>query len=170
MPRERGFTLVELLFTLAIIAIALSIASPAFTELLRNQRARTATHELRQAIDFTRESAVHSGRPVSIVAISGNWANGWEVVVDAGNTGTRGEHTPPLATHEMLNGVRILADSTSSRYLHFTPRGNGIQPNGAFHSGTLTVCGEGSNHYRVVINKAGRVREEAGDTRGSCLR
>lgn len=170
MSREQGFTLVELLFTLAIVTIALSVATPSFTELLRNQRARTATHELRQAIDFTRESAVHSGRPISIVAISGNWANGWEVMVDADNTGTRSEHKPLLASHATLNGVRVLADSTSSRYLHFTPRGNGIQPNGAFHSGTLTVCGEGSSHYRIVINKAGRIREEVGDAGNSCSR
>ncbi|MDG9853661.1 GspH/FimT family pseudopilin [Pseudomonas nitroreducens] len=170
MSRERGFTLVELLFALAIVTIALSVATPSFTELLRNQRARTATHELRQAIDFTRESAVHSGRPISIVAIAGNWANGWEVMVDADNTGTRSEHKPLLASHATLNGIRVLADSTSSRYLHFTPRGNGIQPNGAFHSGTLTICGEGSSHYRIVINKAGRIREEVGDTSNSCSR
>ncbi len=161
MPSDKGFTLIELLFAVAILAIALSVATPSLTELLRNQRTRTGPHELRQALDFARESAVHSGQPISLIARASNWAAGWDVVVDTGNSGIRDEHSLLLAAHEALDGIRVLADSTSSRYIHFIPRGYSIQPNGAFHSGTLTVCGEGSNHYRIVINKAGRIREDA---------
>lgn len=72
MPRGKGFTLIELLFTLAILAIALSIAAPSFSEMLKNQRASTAAQELRNALDYTRESAAHSGQATSIAAISGD--------------------------------------------------------------------------------------------------
>ncbi|MFJ3053615.1 GspH/FimT family pseudopilin [Pseudomonas nitroreducens] len=170
MARERGFTLVELLCTLAILAIVLSVAAPSLSELLRDQRASVATQELRNTLDFARESAVHSGQPISISAANGDWASGWEVFVDTGNLGTRNCQQPLLAAHGSLNGIGIRTDSTSRRYIHFTPRGNAIQPNGAFHSGTLTLCGEGRTSYRIVFNKAGRIRTEPGSTEDLCPR
>ncbi|MEP9318215.1 GspH/FimT family pseudopilin [Pseudomonas sp. LABIM340] len=168
--RELGFTLVELLFTLAILAIALSIAAPSFSELLHNQRASTATQELRNALDFARESAAHRGQPISIAATGGDWAAGWEVFADSGNSGVRAPQQPPLAAHGPLSGISIRTDSTSRRYLHFTPRGNAIQPNGSFHASTLTLCGAGRTSYHIVFNKAGRIRTEAGYTEDYCPR
>lgn len=170
MPRGKGFTLIELLFTLAILAIALSIAAPSFSEMLKNQRASTAAQELRNALDYTRESAAHSGQATSIAAISGDWAAGWEVFADSGNRGTRESSLSPLAAHGPLNGISIRTDNTSRRYIHFTPRGNAIQPNGAFHSSTLTICGEGQSSFRVVFNKVGRIRTESGSTEEFCSR
>ncbi|WP_448679284.1 GspH/FimT family pseudopilin [Pseudomonas nicosulfuronedens] len=170
MAKDQGFTLVELLSTLAIIAIALSIAAPSFSEMLRNQRASAATQELRNALDFTRETAAHSGQPISIAANNGDWAAGWEVFVDPGNRGTRVQEQPLLAVHDPLTGISIRTDSTSRRFIHFIPRGNAIQPNGAFHAGTLTLCGEGRSSFRIVFNKAGRIRTEPGTTDDLCPR
>lgn len=170
MARVQGFTLVELLFTLAIIAIALSIAAPSFSEMLSNQRASTAAHELRSALDFARETAAHSGQPISVVANHGDWAAGWEIFVDPDNRGTRAPEQALLAVHDPLTGIRIHTDSTSRRFIHYIPRGNAIQPNGAFHAGTLTLCGEGRSSFRIVFNKAGRIRTESATTEDFCPR
>lgn len=170
MARDQGFTLVELLFTLAVVAIALSIAAPSFSEMLSKQRASTATHELRSALDFARETAAHSGQSISLVANNGDWAAGWEIFVDADNRGIRPPEQAPLAVHAALTGISIRTDSTSRRFIHFTPQGNAIQPNGAFHAGSLTLCGEGRSSFRVVFNKAGRIRSETGTTNDLCPR
>ncbi|MFV3368612.1 GspH/FimT family protein [Pseudomonas sp. NY15435] len=170
MARERGFTLVELLLTLALLAIALSLAAPSFSEMLRNQRTSTATQGLRNALDFARESAAHSGQPISIAAANADWASGWEVFVDTDNRGVRAPQQPPIVAHGPLGDISIRTDSLSRRYIHFTPRGNAIQPNGAFLSGTLTLCGAGRTSFRVVFNKAGRIRTEAGNTEDFCPR
>ncbi|QRY81437.1 GspH/FimT family pseudopilin [Pseudomonas sp. PDNC002] len=168
MPKDQGLSLIELLLTVAILAITLSLAAPGLSELLRNHRTSSTTHELRNALDFARETSVHTGQPISI-AISGvDWSSGWEVFVDSDNRGTRNANTPPLAAHGPLAGVSVRTDSTSRRYIHFTPRGNSIQANGAFHSGSLTLCGEGQVSYRIVFNKAGRIRTESGTTEGFC--
>lgn len=170
MAREQGFTLVELLFTLVVIAIALSIAAPSFSEMLRNQQVRSATQDLRNALDFARESAVQSGQSISVSATDGDWAAGWEVFVDPGNRGARDNSQALLAAHDSLSNISIRADSTSRRYIHFTARGNAIQPNGAFHSGTLTLCGAGQSSFRIVFNKAGRIRTESAPTEDLCPR
>ena len=114
--------------TAALVALDVRgpVAAPSFSELLRNQRASSATQELRNALDFTRETAVHNGQSISIAATNGDWAAGWEVFVDPGNRGTRDAQHPPLTVHGPSPGMTLRTDSTSRRYIHFTPRGNAI--------------------------------------------
>ncbi|MBB4865157.1 type IV fimbrial biogenesis protein FimT [Pseudomonas nitritireducens] len=170
MSRNRGVTLVELLFALAILAIAVAIATPSLGELLNNHRASTATQDLRSALDFARESAVHSGQSTSIAPLDGDWNSGWEVYPDPDNRGQRQPQNAPLIAHGPLGIRRIQTDTLSRRYIHFTPRGNSIQPNGALHAGTLTLCGDGSRSFRIILNKVGRIRTESGTTDALCPR
>src|SRR4051794_32165901 len=52
--REGGFTLVELVVVLAIVAIGAAIAAPSLVDSLRMQRARAATSDLTSALLLAR--------------------------------------------------------------------------------------------------------------------
>ncbi len=79
--RTLGFTLVELIVTIAIVAILAAIALPSFREFNLRMTTTTNTNELVGALNVARAEAVRRGRSVAVIANDGNWNNGWQVVV-----------------------------------------------------------------------------------------
>lgn len=83
----RGFTLIELMVTVAVLAIILSIAIPSVSAILLNNRISTAADELRTAVQSTRSEAVKRKKTIvlcranadfSKCADSGtDWRTGW---------------------------------------------------------------------------------------------
>ena len=109
MKRERGFTLIELIFTVALISIMIGIAVPSFRTFISNYRATSATNDLLQGITLTRAEALKRGRKVTLSPIGGDWANGWTIFIDTGVA------TPPVwASPEELIFTHSLLPTTVS--------------------------------------------------------
>lgn len=66
MQSSRGFTLIELMITVAILAILLGIGVPSFVDFIRNNRASTQANELATALNLARSEAVKRGLPVTL--------------------------------------------------------------------------------------------------------
>lgn len=79
--RSRGMTLIELLVTLAVVAILAGIAYPSFREMTMNMAVRDHSTTLVAAANLARGEAVKRGRNVALRSIDGDWNNGWHVVV-----------------------------------------------------------------------------------------
>lgn len=74
-----GFTLIELMVTLAVLAILLSLAVPGFQSFVQNSRATTLANQLTSSIHLARSEAVRRGMVVSVCADV--WTDGWRVEI-----------------------------------------------------------------------------------------
>lgn len=83
-----GFTLIELMVTLAVAAVLVGIAAPSFNTMILNNRATSLGDEVAGAMSLARSEAVKRGTRVSVCASSngtsctGSWNQGFIVFVD----------------------------------------------------------------------------------------
>jgi type IV fimbrial biogenesis protein FimT len=102
ISRARGFTLMELMVTLAIAAILATIAVPSFQTMINNNRLTSQANEFISALNYARSEAVKRGTSVILTAnTSGSWEDGW--VVSSGGTDIR--------NYDSFDGNSTLANS-----------------------------------------------------------
>lgn len=74
-----GFTLIELMITIAIAGILATIALPSFRDFVRTQRVKSASFDLVAALTLTRSEALKRNANVYMTPAVGGWQNGWTV-------------------------------------------------------------------------------------------
>ncbi|HEX5539767.1 MAG TPA: GspH/FimT family protein [Methylophilaceae bacterium] len=76
-PCQAGFTLIELMVSITIVAIIATIAVPSFTEFSASQRVKAAASNLFISILQARSEAIKRDATVTLSPIDGDWAKGW---------------------------------------------------------------------------------------------
>lgn len=104
--RSAGFTLMELMITLALAAVILSIGAPSFTEFRRNNRLTSVGNDFLGAVQTARSEAIKRQVPVAVCAsanpgdaaatCSGGAFTGWIVFADPDNNCDRDAGNPVL--------------------------------------------------------------------------
>jgi type IV fimbrial biogenesis protein FimT len=83
-----GFSLIELMVTIAIVAILLAVAFPSFEGSLRSNRMATASNELIASLSLARSEALRNPSGAVIctsddgTSCGGDWNDGWIVWID----------------------------------------------------------------------------------------
>ena len=98
--RAGGFTLVELLVVVAIVAILAEVSVPSFLGLQANQGVSTAASTLQFALLRTRSEGLKRNTSVTLApAVAGQWNAGWNVINPADGTN--------LSSYGAVSGVTI---------------------------------------------------------------
>ena len=97
MRRAKGFTAVELMVVIAIVAILAALALPSFANMIRKYQTKKDENALVDTIYFARSEAVKWGGGVEITKLptvdvpnctsAADWSCGWQVVLNPIPTG-----------------------------------------------------------------------------------
>ena len=158
---ESGFTLVELMISVAVLAVLLSIAVPSFTNATLGSRLSSHANSLVAGAALARSEAIKRNAVVTMCvssdgaacAASGGWQQGWIVIHTASGNVLLSERAAP-------EGFRITAADDFTR-VNFQPTGVGVTYSPTTPaSATLTVCrsspSTGSQERVVTLTPTGR--------------
>lgn len=102
--RRQGFTLIELMATVAIAAILMSVGTPYFREFILGHRIRAAAEDLMSTLFYARSEAIKRNADITIAPAAGGWKNGWTVTAGA-SVLSRHEALPELTVSGPAGGL-----------------------------------------------------------------
>lgn len=79
---KNGFTLIELMIVIILIAIGAALAAPSFSNIIRDTRLTTQANNLLSSIQLARSEAVRHSVQITILRGDEDWGDGWEVFTD----------------------------------------------------------------------------------------
>jgi type IV fimbrial biogenesis protein FimT len=177
-----GFTLIELMVTLAIVTVLLVLAVPSLQDATLNTQLRAQSNALLASLQLARSEAIKRNARVVVCktadwtatdpacTTSNGWEQGWIVFHDCDNDANRDTNTCPGGTAEtvidrhqpLANGFLLRGGGNVANYISFKPSGSTLMTSGAFQSGSLTLCRSppafSSAGKQIVISAVGRAR------------
>lgn len=150
----QGFTLVELMIVLVVMAILLGIAVPSMTQFTFNGKLRSYSNEIVASAVLARSEAIKRNQPVTLCVssngtscASGSWESGWIVLASGGEVIHRQQ--------PITDGFKVIGSVSS---IAFQPSGVGST------QATLKVCRAtpslGDQESEVSISATGRTAVE----------
>ena len=164
-----GFTLLELMITISILLISMSLAVPALGSFIYNQRLRSDSARLHMDLLFARTMAVNQGQQIVVCPVESTpadkllrscseepiWEHGWLLFIDANNDRKYQASEHLLRVAMAMNGLTARS-SIHRQNIHFFPDGSAVGS-----AATITICSlrEKKSARALVISNSGRIRQ-----------
>jgi type IV fimbrial biogenesis protein FimT len=181
MKKSHGFTLIELMVVIAIVAILVSLAAPSFKSMIQSSNMTSAVNTFLADMRFARSESIRRGGhvmmcrsnlPETTQACNGTtgagngWLTGWIVFHDLNNDGTKDAGEPILRVQSAITSMDSIIEPTSPTY-KFRFNATGQLP------GATATINFGSTDFpstvqRVVCVSFGGRARIAGDGYSSC--
>ncbi|MBI5462891.1 MAG: GspH/FimT family pseudopilin [Gammaproteobacteria bacterium] len=168
MKKHTGFTLVELMITLAVAAILLTVGIPSFGDFIKNNRLVSYANEFVAGAHLARSEAIKRRRYGYICASSNqssctggtNWAVGWIAWIDD-NGDAIPQSTELLRARQALNATVTYTSNGPSQF-RFDPTGISLV------TGVFTMCDDRSGEQGRTINVSNSGRVGISPTPAAC--
>lgn len=146
MMKKSGFTLTELLITIAILAMTLAIGVPSFNDFLSNSSMASSSNNMISAFNYARLEAMKRGNPVEVGQVDTNigWTSGVVVWVDNSGDDIRDSGEELRIWSAFSNGSTV---TTNNGVNAFTFSGTGEVDS----SDTFTLCDDRTQEEGMAI-------------------
>ena len=153
LAAERGLTLLELIASLAILALLLTIAVPSLRSLIERNQLRAAAQAIAEDLQWTRSESIKRNRALEFRVNREHWCYG----IDERGSGCDCRLPPTLAGACSLK--RVLGEDFPGIRLESTFGATHFEPRRATAvNGSLTLASASGSALRVVLSRLGRVR------------
>ena len=166
MQRQNGFTLIELMISVGLTGLLLSMAVPALDIFVSNARQTGAINDFVSSIHQARSVAVTTNQRVTICPSSNGtnceavgWNNGWIVFADPDSDRNVDNDETVIATKAAVDGLTLQSGEFAT-FLMYRPNGRVMNASLNGSSGAFTVCDDrGADYAKVmIIDLSGRPR------------
>lgn len=147
----RGFTLLELLVTLALLAILSTLALPGFTRLIHDQQLQSAASELTVLLQMARSEAINRRLTVTVQPredASTTWNMTRNITTSSGTT------TETLRTLTLPDSVTV---TPASPKISFSPEGYQITSNQPQAVALELTDSNTSTQYTIDVEASGLI-------------
>lgn len=163
LKRSLGYSLIELMVTLALAGILMGVAVPSFTAVIDSNRLTTDANDLVTAINLARSEAIKRNLRVTLCKsangsscnANNNWSQGWIIFTDQNNDATYDSNADTLLRVQAnkANTISMVGDTNVANDISYIATGQSQL------SGTIKICDErtGNVGINVLLNNLGRV-------------
>lgn len=157
---QRGFTLLEIMMVLVIVALLMSVAVPSFEGFIERSRITNEVNRLVNNLNYARSTAVSQAQVITLASNDdSDWSSGWQIY--ATNTVTVGG-VAFVAADTLLKDINgsaarltVNSNAAGTPFISFRPNGM-LNENGNV---IIAVCDDGDDQQgrSITINLVGRV-------------
>jgi type IV fimbrial biogenesis protein FimT len=166
MMTQKGYTLIELMTTLAVAAVLISVAMPGMQSFRQNSRLTGTANELISTMHLARNTAITTNSRVTLCASSDGdncdlvaWSEGWIAFVDKDSDQNVDDDETVLRAGSGDDGLTI-SSSQYPTFLMYRPNGRAMRNAVNENTGQFNICdNRGAIHAKaVILDLSGRPR------------
>jgi type IV fimbrial biogenesis protein FimT len=159
--RQRGFTLIELMVVVALVAVMMTLAVPGLRTLLVNQRLNAAASDLQSSAMQARSTALKFNQRVIVQPTGGAWADGYRIYIDTNQDSSfsSGSDTLVLTPEAPPAGVTIIKETGANNYFGYEGSGFLASSISGSSNASWKITAAGTDRIRcLIIERSGRAR------------
>ncbi len=175
--RQKGYSLIELMTTIAVASVLITVALPGMQSFRLNSHLTGEINEMISVMHLARDTAITTNSRVTLCASSAGitcesvaWDKGWIAFVDRDSDQFVDGDETILRAGTDADGIEISSGEYSS-FLMYRPNGRVMRNVVSENTGQFLFCDRrGSDHAKaIILDLSGRPRVADNDSFGVTL-